>query len=68
MTRRLFAAITLATVAGLTAATPASATEDDAGFLCIGGENQRKPNSYTYICVDDVLGVTGLGGAVEILR
>ena len=54
MTRRLLAAVSLAALAtgGLVAvAAPAGATEDSP--LCIGSESQRRPGSYTYICLLD---------------
>ena len=69
MTRRLLAALTLATVVagGLGAfATPASATDDDNGWICIGGENQRKPGYYQYLCLENVTDAAGVGALIGI--
>lgn len=68
MTRRLLASLTLATViaGGLGAfATPASATEEEY-WICIGGENQRKPGFYKFLCFENAAEGTPAEGLVSI--
>lgn len=53
MTRRLFAALSLAAcvVGGVGALTSPAAADDEYGSICIGGDNQRKPGHNQGICL-----------------